>query len=234
MSASEILTSKGFLAVGTVVLLAGVGVWAYTGYAGEPESTLPEDLQVEALKKDVEDPGKMMDKMREARRREDLSEEQRRELRDNFRTVFEERMNQQMDVYFTATPEEQVALLDEQIDRFQEQAGDWERRREEWRKEREAREKERAANGETGEGESEEDRRQSWRDRRANMDRSERKERSETRNPDQMARRMAYFSAIQKRASERGVRMPFGRGGRGGGPGRGGPRGGGSGGGRGR
>ena len=69
---------------------------------------------------------------------------------------------------------------------------------------------------------------------RDGMSRSERKERSESRNPDQMARRMAYFSALQKRAAERGVQMPFGRGGRDGGPGRGGPRGGGPGPGRGR
>jgi uncharacterized membrane protein YgcG len=229
MSASEILTSKGFLTVGTVVLLGAVGVWAYTGYTGEPKSTLPKELQVEALKQNVEDPGKMFDKMREVRNREDLSEEQQRELRDNFRTVFEERMNQQMDQYFTAAPEAQVDLLDEQIDRFTEQAGDWEKRREEWQKEREAREKERAKNGETREGESEEDRRESWRNRAANMDRGERKERSETRDPDQMGRRMAYFSALQKRAAERGVQMPsFGRGGRDAGSGRGGPGGGGS------
>ena len=233
MSASELITSKGFIVVGAL-LLSGVGVWAYTGYTAQPESTLPEDLQVEALKKDVEDPSKMMDKMREARNRDDLSEEQQRELRDNVRSVFEETMNRRMDQYFTAAPEEQTALLDEQIDQFQEMAADWERRREEWRKEREARDKERAENKEAGKEDGEQDRRQEWRDRMANMDRTERRERSQSRDPNQTARRMAYFNAMQKRAAERGVKMPFGRGGRGGSSGRGSSRGGGPRGGRGR
>ena len=44
----------------------------------------------------------------------------------------------------------------------------------------------------------------------------DRKERSESRDPDQMAQRVAYFSAIQSRMKERGMAPPqFGPGMRG-------------------
>ena len=43
--------------------------------------------------------------------------------------------------------------------------------------------------------------------------REERKERSETRDPDRAARQMAYFAAIRDRATQRGIKMPFGPGG---------------------
>ena len=52
--------------------------------------------------------------------------------------------------------------------------------------------------------------------------REERKERSETRDPDRAGRQMAYFAAMRDRATERGIKMPFGAGGGpGAGPGRG-------------
>jgi hypothetical protein len=41
-----------------------------------------------------------------------------------------------------------------------------------------------------------------------------RKQMSESRDPDRMARRMAYFGAILSRAKERGIEMPFPGGGR--------------------
>jgi hypothetical protein len=64
----------------------------------------------------------------------------------------------------------------------------------------------------------------------AAMSPQERKTRSESRDPDAMARRMAYFQALRARAAERGIPMPSGPGGGpghgggfGGGPSRGGP-----------
>ena len=54
------------------------------------------------------------------------------------------------------------------------------------------------------------------------MTQQERKTRAESRNPDQAAQHMAYFSALRARATARGIQMPFGGGpGGGGGGGRG-------------
>jgi hypothetical protein len=200
-----------------VVVLGGAAltvasVWGVTRVARRAEAapSLPKEYTVEALKAKVDDPGAMMGTVREAMRSEELTDEQRRELMGNMREVWRQTMLARVDEYYSAPPEEQVAVLDRHIDRFVEQMKQWEERRKELEK-----------NGELD------------RERMGQMftppTQQERKERSENRNPDQLARTMAYFMAAQSRMSERGIKMPGGFGGRGmggGGPGagrRGGP-----------
>jgi hypothetical protein len=208
-----------------VVLLGGT-VWGFMAWNGsdKSESTLPDELRLENLRKQAsDDPDGMRTTMANSFRRDDLTEEQRREARENMRTVFEEQMDKNVNEYFTAPEEEKVAVLDRQIDEFQKQMEGWRAQMEEMRKEREARQAEREKNGEKPDGERDGGERR-W---GGPQTREERKARSESNNPDKMAKRFAYFSAAHKRMTERGIEMPFGRGGFGGmGRGPGGPGGG--------
>ncbi len=196
------------------VVLVGGGVWAVSSGIDEPKGPeIPQDLTVDAMKKQAnEDPTKLMDRMDEVRRGDDLSDEQRQQVRRNMRTVWRDEMNKRMDEYFAATSEEEKnAILDRQIDEFQ-------KFREQMRERREQRRAEREANGEDGEKDGEGDG-PPW--RRGNQTRDQRQNRSEGRSPDQMAKMMTYFGAMRARASARGIQMggPPGRGGRGGGRG---------------
>ncbi len=200
--------------VGVGVIVAGGAVWGLVGGSPDGEKNplnLPENLLVDSLKKQAdESPETMMNTMREVRRNEDLTDEQRDAARRNMGAVWRERMEKGVNEYFAAGDEEKNDVLDRHIDRMREMRERMQAERETRRRERES---ERKANGE-----QEEDRDARRRDmmrRRVGATRDERKSRSEARSPDQGARRMAYFSALRKRAQERGIDMG-GRGGRGG------------------
>ena len=70
------------------------------------------------------------------------------------------------------------------------------------------------------ERQTEKQRWEKMREKREGMSDAERKSRTENRNPDKQAQKMAYFSAVQSRMKERGIEPPKW----GGGPGGGGPR----------
>ena len=138
--------------------------------------------------------------MRDMIRREDLTDEQRRELRSNMRDVFRTMMRERMDAWYAAeTDAEKTAILDQQIDEFEARRAEWERRR--------------AEAEESEEGRADRER---FRQMFATPSKEERKARSESRNPDQTARMMGYFSAMRKRMEQRGIQPPGGPGGRGG------------------
>ncbi len=193
-------------AVGLSVIAVAAGTWALSREEA-PVSIVPENMTVAALKEQIKDPDRMMTTMSTMwDRRDELTEEQRREVRRNMGQVMRDTMRANMDEYFGAeTEEDKLAILDRHIDEMQE----WMKRFEEMRKQREA---EREANGEDAEAE-----RERWRRERANQSTEERKERSEGRSPDQMVRMMTYFGAVRSRAETRGIEMPrWGPGGRGG------------------
>lgn len=211
----------GLSAVGVLVIVGGV--WAIASRSGtpapSPDGVLAE-YSVENLKKVSEqDPGKMAEMMGSLFDREDLTEEQRREIRRNMERTFEDLLDKNINEYYAAqTDEEKTAVLDRQIDQFQERMKLWEERR----REREAADAERSktAEGEKPRESREERGRRMWQ----SQSRDERKARSESRDPEQSAKRMAYFAAAMKRAGARGISMPMGPGGGGGrGPGGGGP-----------
>jgi len=173
---------------------------------------IPAELSVDSLKAKVEEPEKLRETMRDTMQREDLTDEQRRQIAENMRTVWEGEMNKRVDEYFAASEEEKTAVLDRQLDEWRERMKEWEQRRKE--EEKKDGEKDRA------------DRAQRFAGMFGQQSREQRKERSETRNPDQAGRQMAYFMAMRNRAAERGINMPMGpgggfRGGPGGGPGAG-------------
>jgi hypothetical protein len=198
-----------WLLIGGATCALGAGTWvmvARSGSAANAGTPVPAEFSKEALKaKMAEGPGGF-EVMRDAMEREDLTEEQRRQIGENARSVFRERMEAAVNEYFSAqTEEEKNAALDRQIDQFQNRP----QPTEEQRKEREKRREERRAEGGA----------------RPEPTQQERKERSESRNPDQMARQMAFFAAVRDRATQRGITLPQGQGGPGGGRGGfGGPR----------
>ena len=203
---------KWFLAGGGVLVMtaAAWGVTVYFRPAPDPLG-LPPELSAMNLKAKAADPQALMQTMHDTMARTDLTDAQREEVMHRMRGVWQERLDQRMKEYFAAAAaEEKQAILDRQIDEMQQEM-----------KEREARR-----------AEMERDRAQHPRDpnhpRRpdfASQTPQERKTRAESRDPNAMARRMAYFSALRARATERGIQMPFGPGGGRGGPwgGRGGP-----------
>jgi hypothetical protein len=202
--------------------LLGWAVFAPTGAATravvDADGAQPDpELTVEALKS--KDPGEVMRMFR----RDDLTEEQREQLRHNAWEARREMMDERMNRYFTAEPEDRNAILDEQIDEFLEMRQRWEAAREQDEQQDERTEEER------------EKERQQMRERWQNRPpptREERKEQYETARSENRSRMMTYFQAVRARMQERGIESPRGPWGRGGGGprggfggGRGGPRG---------
>ncbi len=191
--------------------VVGGSVWAFTRGQSPTGVPIPKELSVDSLKAQAkDDPGKMRDTIRETMRRDDLTEEQRRQVGENMRKVWEDAVQQRVDEYYAAqSDEDRKAILDKQIDEFEARRKEWEaRRKEDEKKDGKKDDKRGPGFGPMGP-----------------QSRDERKERAESRNPDQMARQMAYFSAMKQRMGERGITPPsFGPGGRGGFGGSGGSR----------
>ncbi len=195
MTLSQALSYKVLLVAGGGVLLVGVGAWGVSAHFRATPTAEPVE------------PEKLMEAMRQP----DLTDEQRDELRRKMREAFEVRMAANVDEYFDAPEEERVVILDRHIDEMEKERARMEERR------RERGEREEPPPGEREAGPTSRPRRDP-----GEMTPQERKTRSETRNPDESARRMAYFHAMRARMAERGIQPPQGPGGRGG---PGGPRG---------
>jgi hypothetical protein len=160
-------------------------------------AALPKELSVDSMKAQMSEPGKLMQTMRDTLRREDLTDEQRRQAMQNSREVMRATMAQRVDEYFDAPEEDKTTVLDRHIDEFLARMAEWEKARSE-RPELSEEERERMQN--TFPPPTQE----------------QRKARSESIDPDRMARAMAYFSAVRSRMGERGIKMPSRPGGRGG------------------
>ncbi len=187
----------------TAVSAVAVGgsTWAVFSGSGAKSKgvVIPRELSVESLQAQTQEPEKLRETIRDTMRREDLTDEQRRQVAQNMRAVWEGEIQKRVDEYFAASEEEKTAVLDRQIDEFRERMKEWERRREEERKKEG--DNDRAQQGQRFAGMF------------GQQSREERKERSETRNPDQAGRQMAYFTAMRERATQRGITMPGGPGG---------------------
>lgn len=206
MTMPNFRTPQTWIITGLCATVLGGSAWAVfrVPKAKVVGVEIPKDLTVESLKAKVEEPEKLRETIRETMQREDLTDEQRRQIAENMRTVWEEEMNKRVDEYFAAPEEEKTAVLDRQLDEFRERMKEWEQRRKEEKKDGE---KERAEQGRRFAGMF------------GQQSREQRKERSETRDPDRAGRQMAYFMAMRTRAAERGINMPMGGGGFRGGPG---------------
>ncbi|OWY70148.1 hypothetical protein B7486_17770 [cyanobacterium TDX16] len=199
----------------SLIVLAGGGFALAGLFKAEPQDQLAIAIPKDAT---MEERVAAMDKLRDQMRDEKLTDEQRRKLGESMRATWEGEMQKRVNEYFNADPAERDAILDKHIDEM-----------EQWRKMMdERREKEEQAAEEEGKTEEEiekerEKEREKWRDRMKSRSREERKKDSETRDPNEQAQRMAYFSAMRKQMEKRGIQAPMGPGGRGpGGGGRGG------------
>lgn len=214
---NEKKNSKTLLMAGLGVVILGGGAWGLSQAFSKPQPTETQQLVAKAK----EDPGKVFDELREKMRDEKTTEEEREKLRKSMREAFESRMNEAVAEYYNAKPEDREAVLNKHIDEF-----------EKFRKMREDREREEEEKAKA-EGKSDEERekerekeRERWRKSMNDRSKEERKSDSETRNPNDQARRMAYRAAMFKQMQARGIQPPRwggpGGGGRGGhGPGRG-------------
>ncbi|HUU83450.1 MAG TPA: hypothetical protein VM243_08105 [Phycisphaerae bacterium] len=125
----------------------------------------------------------------------ELSNEERELLGRNMRSLWMEHMNDLADDYFTASPEEKVAILDRQIDDWKSFMDRMQKYREEHRDDPE------------DEQQREEERRR-WR----NPSKEDRKEQMTQTDPDQQAKMFYMFRKMGERAEERGVDFGWSRG----------------------
>lgn len=213
MTMPNFRTPQIWIITGLCAAVLGGSAWAvFRGPHAKPGGVvIPSELSVDSLKAGVQEPDKLRETIRDTMQRDDLTDEQRRQIAENMRTVWEGEMNKRVDEYFAAAEEEKTAVLDRQLDEWQERMKEWEQRRKE--EEKKDSEKARAEQGQRFAGMF------------GQQSREQRKDRSETRDPDRAGRQMAYFMAMRTRAAERGINMPMGgggfRGGPGAGPGRG-------------
>ena len=204
-------TQRKTVLVATGVALLGAAVFGIAMLTGDDEVELPQELSVESLQAATEDRGQMRERIHEAFQRQDLTEQQRRQLGSNVRQVMGARMNQRLDEYFTADKAQRRVILDRQIDEMRQRI-----------RERQQNEGQNRGDGggrgmgmgmgmglgRGGDGNPRGPDGGPHNRRDGQPTREQRKQRSEARDPDSRARRMAYFTALRQRAEERGIEMP--------------------------
>ncbi|HEY4309427.1 MAG TPA: hypothetical protein VGN12_08250 [Pirellulales bacterium] len=130
-------------ALAIILMLAG-GAGAYYAFRTDPNLALVKDLGKQMRNEDLsrEDRGKLFGQMREAM--DQLSEDQRRDLRREFEKGRGQRDQQKMNEFFALSKKDQTKALDKDIDEMVKRRKDWEKRQ----KERDAeRAKQQAAGG---------------------------------------------------------------------------------------
>ncbi len=201
---------KWYLAGGGVLLIgaAALGLTGQLGRWRDPTG-LPPELSAASLQARAENPRAMMETMHETMQRTDLTDAQREEVMHRMREVWQKRLDSRIDEYVAATDDQKQAILDRRIDEMQNEMQEREAQHERM---------------ERPQGPPQGRHRPDF----ASMTPQQRKSRAESRDPDRMARNMAYFAALRARAQERGIQLhgPGGRGfgGPGGPGGHGGPR----------
>src|SRR5262245_30295481 len=115
---------------GALALTTGATAWMVSSrHADEARAAhaVPPERTVDALKKESTNPGNMMDTVRDAMNREDLTDEQRRQIGENVREVWRQRIDARVKEYFGAkSDEEKQAVLDKHLDEMQAQMQDFE------------------------------------------------------------------------------------------------------------
>lgn len=175
---------------GAAVLVAGAVGAYYFGGLGKPAKATPPD------------PNVLLARLEQ----ENLPEEERRAAREQMREAMQARMDTRLDEFFSASEADKQAVLDRHLDEIQKELAEFEKRRAEWEKRRQ--EREAAAASDPNRDPNVAPERRWQRPNMAAMSPEERKQRSESRDPDRMGRMMSYFAALRARATERGIQMP--------------------------
>jgi len=198
--------NKKQITIATVLVVLALGATWAMGYFASV------DQQVAELESMRDEGFKKLDQMTDEQRRDqfrtyrekerELSDDQRQQLRESGRPMFQQMMNQRMDKFFTMSPEEQTAELDRMIDRMKE-----------WRKNRESSSNDGNSEGARGRGG------RGWGGREGStQDRDQRrKERLDRSTPELRGKMDRFRDMMNERREERGLEPS---------PGWGGPRGG--------
>lgn len=179
-----VLVSAGLIAVGG----AAWALWSRSGKADE-SVPVPEAFAVDSIKQKMDDPEETK-RLFASQQYDELADEQRRQVHQNkgeaFRQIWQDRVSE----YFEAAEADREAILDRHLDALMakmEQYDEGEEPKNESKKQQPSKSQKRPYS--------------EW-------SRQERKAKSESGNPDQLARMMAYKTAIMKRAQARGIKMP--------------------------
>jgi hypothetical protein len=237
---TEFLHNRKILIATIAVLTLGGVTWGVVAIAKNRKTAVPKEFTVDAMKAKSQDPGKVFEQIHQAMNRTDLTEEQKHAIRENAREVMEAQMDKRMDQYFTATSDSQKqVILDEQIDEMQAHMKDWEQRRAQWQKDHPGETRgpgggpggpggppggppgggsAGSTTGQSGGPNAGPGDRHGPGQHQPGAERQHQKMRTESRDPDRSARRMAYFTAMRQRAQQRGIQMPGFMGGDRGGP----------------
>ena len=110
---------KVALGLAAILLLVVGSVWAYRSRADSQQVEKVKQLQVEAFKEGATPEQRQKNFELLHQESEKLSPDQRHEVREQMREVFERRMDEQMKTYFAMPPQARVAYLDKQIDEME-------------------------------------------------------------------------------------------------------------------
>src|SRR5262245_62032953 len=116
MSIPDFRSPTVWIVAASSLIVVGGSVWALTRGEANAGVAVPKELSVDSLKAQAkEDPGKIRDTIRETMRRDDLTEEQRRQVGENMRKVWEAAIQGRVDEYYGAqSDEDRRAILDKQ------------------------------------------------------------------------------------------------------------------------
>ncbi|MHC4444374.1 MAG: hypothetical protein ACYTA5_17395 [Planctomycetota bacterium] len=122
-------TQRKTALVAAGIVFVGAAALAVVMLIGDDEVELPQELSVEALQAATADRGQMRERIHEAFQRQDLTEQQRRQLGRNVRQVMGARMNQRLDEYFAADKAQRRVILDRHLDEMRKRMQQWQQDR---------------------------------------------------------------------------------------------------------
>lgn len=177
---NKVSSTRIWILISAGLVAAGGAAWSlWDGVSKEEGVAVPEAFSVESMKANMNKPENMTVR-RLSSKYQELTDEQRRQVRQNKDQAFREIVQDHVDEYFAAGDEDRDAIMDRHLEEIMEQ---WEQKK---------------SDAEDQQPESRKGASQVW-------SRQERKEKSESADPDRMAQWGAYKTAMMKRAQARGM-----------------------------
>ena len=119
--------NKRIIAAAAVVVLLAVGaVWAFRS---RPDAKLESVKKMADQMAATRQPPKPADYERIRKEMSNLSPDQRRQVMEHGRQLFQREINRRIDEYFAAPPAERTKILDKQIEDMEKMRQQWEKRR---------------------------------------------------------------------------------------------------------
>ncbi|MDT8391051.1 MAG: hypothetical protein RRC34_11140 [Lentisphaeria bacterium] len=140
--------------------------------------------------------------------REELSDEEKQRLRTNSREIFSAMHKKRMDDYFALPKEDQVAYLDKMIDEMAARGAEWQKARAEREKQRAEDMKDTPSASPVEDKPPREKPRERSPEERKERSMAHMKERIETTDPEERAKRIEFMKAMRERMEARKIEMP--------------------------